>query len=71
MKGMSARLERIRGAGGGGGDQVTERRPVWVKLATWVSEVVARGRQRPSRGPWEETGFHSQCHAAFETKTMV
>lgn len=40
-----------------------------MKLVTRVSEVVARERQRPSRGPWEETGFHSQCHAAFETKT--
>lgn len=63
VKRMSVRLDRTRG------DQVTERKPVCLKLGNLVSEVESGGRQSPSWRPWEETGFHTQGRAAFEMKT--
>lgn len=65
MKGMFSKLGRIWG------NQVTKKRPVWLEFVNKerVSEDEAGGKQRSSWGPWEETGFHSQYCAVFETKT--
>lgn len=65
MKRMFRRLGRTWG------NQVTRKRPVWLESVNKerVSKDEVGGKQRSSRGPWEETGFHSRYRAAFETKT--